>query len=327
MLIAVGRYEPRSPSGARISVIAGTRACAPMSPADREHQVPDQAADGDRDERGGKGERRHEDRPRDDDEQRDAEVAPEEREVEAAEHAQPLGNGSMPQDVSFSLTAELYRLPGRPEVGLRRRPRGEILAHCASAVSTTSASRTSPLASTRASGRPRRCRARSSAARRPISRSTARTRIGKTCRGIRQPLQRGALHAGPDRRSSRSRRSPVPRRRPRHSLESHPSSVHEAHHQDRADRSARSRREPLLPRALSLCQKSLNATRPRPAEEPLRSARSGSASARRRSALHRPDRWRPPRSGPIPAFLSASTGIVTWFLLVTRVRPFAIPLL
>src|SRR6185503_19713320 len=32
-LIAVGRYEPRSPSGARISTIAGTRACAPIAPA------------------------------------------------------------------------------------------------------------------------------------------------------------------------------------------------------------------------------------------------------------------------------------------------------
>ena len=41
----------------------------------------------------GKRQRGHEDRARDDDEQRDAEVAPEEAEVEAAEHPQALGNG------------------------------------------------------------------------------------------------------------------------------------------------------------------------------------------------------------------------------------------
>ncbi len=39
-LIAVGRYEPRSPSGARISTIAGTRACAPIAPATASIRLP-----------------------------------------------------------------------------------------------------------------------------------------------------------------------------------------------------------------------------------------------------------------------------------------------
>ena len=57
---------------------------------DREHQVADHAADEDRDERGRQRERRNEDRPGDDDEQRHAEVAPEEPDVERAEHPQAL---------------------------------------------------------------------------------------------------------------------------------------------------------------------------------------------------------------------------------------------
>ena len=40
MLIAVGRYEPFVPSGARISVIAGTRAWAPISPASASIRFP-----------------------------------------------------------------------------------------------------------------------------------------------------------------------------------------------------------------------------------------------------------------------------------------------
>src|SRR4029079_10142207 len=39
-LIAVGRYEPRSPSGARISTIAGTRACAPIAPGTASIRIP-----------------------------------------------------------------------------------------------------------------------------------------------------------------------------------------------------------------------------------------------------------------------------------------------
>ena len=66
MLIAVGRYEPRDPSGAH----QRHRRHASLGPdqaRDCEHQVPDQAAGDDRDERRKELECRHEDRARDDD--------------------------------------------------------------------------------------------------------------------------------------------------------------------------------------------------------------------------------------------------------------------
>ena len=57
-----------------------------------EHRLPDRTADRDRDQRIGERQRRDEIRARDEDEQRDAEIAPEQAGVEKAEHAQPPGH-------------------------------------------------------------------------------------------------------------------------------------------------------------------------------------------------------------------------------------------
>ena len=100
MFSPVGRYEPRRPSGARISTIVGTRASAPIRPAEREQQVADERSRDDRTKRLGQRERepevarrQDEERARDDHEQRDGQVRPEQEAVEDAEHAQPLGYG------------------------------------------------------------------------------------------------------------------------------------------------------------------------------------------------------------------------------------------
>ena len=76
-----------------MSTIPGTRASAPIAPADGEHEVADDAADDDRDERVGQRERGDERRSGDDDEQRHAEVAPEQARVEPAEDAQARRDG------------------------------------------------------------------------------------------------------------------------------------------------------------------------------------------------------------------------------------------
>jgi hypothetical protein len=59
-------------------------------PRQAEHDVADHAADDDRDDGLRERQRRHEQRAEDDHEQRDAQAAPEEREVDEAEHAQAL---------------------------------------------------------------------------------------------------------------------------------------------------------------------------------------------------------------------------------------------
>ena len=72
----------------------GGHACLRADQAGRaEHRVADQPADGNRDQRVAQGERRHEERPRDEHQQADAEASPERGRVEEAEHAQALGHG------------------------------------------------------------------------------------------------------------------------------------------------------------------------------------------------------------------------------------------
>ena len=58
----------------------------PDHPGDREHRVPDQAAHDDCDERGGQGQRRHEDRSGHDDEERDSEIPPQKAGLEPTQH-------------------------------------------------------------------------------------------------------------------------------------------------------------------------------------------------------------------------------------------------
>ena len=72
---------------------AGDARVGADQPRGGEHEVPDEAADDDRDERVGQRQRRNEDRARDDHEQRDAEIPPEEPRLEPAEHLQPGRNG------------------------------------------------------------------------------------------------------------------------------------------------------------------------------------------------------------------------------------------
>ena len=115
MLIAVGRYEPRSPSGARISVIAGTRACAPISPAMASIRFPIRQPTAIATNAEGR-------------ESAGTRIAPATttssetpRLPQRSARSKPpstrsrSGTGSMPQEVSFSLTAELYRLAEAPE--------------------------------------------------------------------------------------------------------------------------------------------------------------------------------------------------------------------
>ena len=92
-LIAVGRNEPRVPSGARISVIAGTRACAPIRPATASIRLPTRqpttiATSAEGSESAGT-----RIAPATMTSSEMPEVAPEEAEVEAAEHPQALGDG------------------------------------------------------------------------------------------------------------------------------------------------------------------------------------------------------------------------------------------
>ncbi len=82
--LAQGRAHERHPGDARV--------CADH-PRDREHRVPDDAADDDRDEGIGKRERRYENRAGHDDQERDAEVAPEEARLEPAEDAKARRDG------------------------------------------------------------------------------------------------------------------------------------------------------------------------------------------------------------------------------------------
>ena len=89
-LSAVGTYEPRRPSGARSSTIAGTRASAPISPATPSIAFPIRLPTTIASTASGSESARHEVRARDEHEQRDAEVAPEESVSSEPEHAQPL---------------------------------------------------------------------------------------------------------------------------------------------------------------------------------------------------------------------------------------------
>ena len=89
---AVGSHEPRCPSGARISTIAGTRASAPIIPARPSIAFPIRLPDQDREERLRQRQRGDEVRAGDEHEQRDAEVPPQEAVVEQPEHAQPVGD-------------------------------------------------------------------------------------------------------------------------------------------------------------------------------------------------------------------------------------------
>ena len=95
-LTPVGSSEPRWPSGARMSAIPGTRASAPIIAATASIAFPIEAADDDRDERRGQRQRRDEDRPRHDDEERDAEVPPEKPGLEPAQHPQARRHGLDP---------------------------------------------------------------------------------------------------------------------------------------------------------------------------------------------------------------------------------------
>ena len=89
----VGAYEPRRPSGARSSTIPGTRASAPIAPARPSSTLPATAPITIASERLLEREHRHEPGGRDDHEQADGEVAPEQRQVEEPEHAQALRHG------------------------------------------------------------------------------------------------------------------------------------------------------------------------------------------------------------------------------------------
>ena len=100
MFSPVGRYEPRRPSGARISTIVGTRASAPIRPPSPSSTLPTIAAatiapsaTGSESPSPNCVGRQDEERAGDDHEQRDGEVRPEQQPVEHAEHAQALGNG------------------------------------------------------------------------------------------------------------------------------------------------------------------------------------------------------------------------------------------
>ena len=77
-LIAVGRYEPRSPSGARISTIAGTRAWAPIAPATASIRLPTRQPTRIATSAAGSESAGTRIAPGDDHEQRDPEVPPEE---------------------------------------------------------------------------------------------------------------------------------------------------------------------------------------------------------------------------------------------------------
>ena len=83
-------YEPRWPSGARMSTIDGTRASAPIMPATPSMRLPISAADEDREQRLAERERRHEQRADDEHEQRDAEVPQSSVWSTRLEHSQPL---------------------------------------------------------------------------------------------------------------------------------------------------------------------------------------------------------------------------------------------
>ena len=75
-----------------MSAIPGTRASAPIIPATAS-MVPDHAAEDDRDERVGQRQRRNEHRAGDDDEERDAEVPPEEPRLEPAQDVKARRDG------------------------------------------------------------------------------------------------------------------------------------------------------------------------------------------------------------------------------------------
>ena len=103
MLSAVGRYEPRRPSGARSSTIAGTPRIGADQPAEAEHQVADDGGRDDRRERHRERQREavlrareHQERARHDHEQRDRQVRPEQEAVERPEHPEPSGHGLDP---------------------------------------------------------------------------------------------------------------------------------------------------------------------------------------------------------------------------------------
>ena len=113
MFSAVGRYEPRRPSGARRSTIVGTRASAPISAAEPEHQVADDRCGDDRRERDRQRQREpelvggeHEERAGDDHEQRDGRFDQRRSPSSSPSTRRRSGTGSMPQDgVSFGVTA------------------------------------------------------------------------------------------------------------------------------------------------------------------------------------------------------------------------------
>ena len=93
MFRPVARYEPRRPSGARSSTIAGTRASLPISAAAPSITLPSAAPTTIASSVSGSEQRGHEDRPGDDDQQADGEVRPEQAGVEEAEDAEAVGHG------------------------------------------------------------------------------------------------------------------------------------------------------------------------------------------------------------------------------------------